>query len=186
MFYSSMGALKLLNSFTPVEIILIEDITDLELITFNLSPSRKGEKVKVPLWLAHYLESKGFASIDSGSENEWLGRIHWREKVKPPVETLSLSTLPDNFYARSSNLLHALTRFSEDHTIRQKMRQGENLYRDILNRRIRIISEMSLQQIDEPSLLGRLTLEERTLLNLLKRILARWREEVGEPHLVSR
>ncbi|MFQ5711857.1 MAG: hypothetical protein ACE5GD_08795 [Candidatus Geothermarchaeales archaeon] len=185
MFHSALSALKLINDFTPVEIVLMEDILDLDLVTFSFPPSRKGDKVRVPLWLARHLESKGVAAIDSKLESEWLGRIHWREKVKPPAGTMSLSTLPDDFYAKASNILHALTYYGKDPYVRQTMGQVENLFRDVLKRRVRVISEMSLLDVEDPSFLEKLTFEERILLGLLKKILDGWRREVGESHLVA-
>ena len=180
MFYSSSRALRVMDDFSLVDVVLLEDLVGLELASFNLSPSRKGEKVRVPLWLALLLQKRGIAGIDIENELVWLGRVHWREKVQPPQDVLSLSSLPRDFYPKALNILHALNTFYDDPVVRQRLGQAENLFRDIVNRRVHVITEMSRLETTGLSSQEKLTLEERFLLRQLREIVSSWTGEVAK------
>jgi len=169
-----------LNDLSLVEVVLLEDLVGVKLASFQLPPSKKGEKVKVPLWLARLLQERGLAGIDIENELVWLGRVHWREKVQPPQDALSLSNLPKDFYPRVLNIIHALYTFYNDPVVRQRLGQAENFFRDIVGRRLHVITEMARLETTALSILERLTLEERCLLDQLREMVSEWMVEVAK------
>ncbi len=185
MLYHVIDALAFKNELTLIEVIMLEDIPRLRLATFDFPPSKKGDKVYLPLWLVRVLERHGLVAIDSEKEFMWLGRAHWREKVQPPKGTLSISKLPEDFYPRTLNIIQTLASHVADPVVRQKLGQAENLFRDVVKRRMHVLSEISQLEGFDSSILGKLTFEEQLLLNLLKDALNRWLEEVARVGLAS-
>ncbi len=179
MLFHVVEALASKNRFMPIEVVLLEDIPRLRLASFDFPPSKKGDRIELPLWLVGVLEKHGLVAIDSEKEFMWLGRVHWREKVQPPKGTLSLSKLPEDFYPRALNILQILASHLSDPVVRQKLSQAENLFRDVVKRRMHVLSEMSQLEGLDSSTLGNLTFEEQLLLNLLKDVLNRWVDEVA-------
>lgn len=171
-------AANLLNDLSQVEIRLTQDLLKLKLATFELPPTRKGEKVRVPLWVARLLESEGLAAIDE-EELVWLGKVHWREKVQSPRDTLSISILPKEFYPRVRNILHSLSAAPQDGYTRQRYRQAANLNRDVVRRRTHVIAELALLDTVDLSLMDKLTHEEKALLNRLRRTIRGWLKSHG-------
>jgi hypothetical protein len=169
-----------LEDLSQVEVVLLQDVMGFKLASLQLPPSKRGDKVKVPLWLARLLHERGVAGIDVDNELVWLGRIHWREKVQPPQEALSLSSLPRDFYPRVLNILHALHAFYDDPVVRQRLGQAENFFRDIVSRRLHVITEMARLETTDLSIQERLTLEERCLLDQLRERVSDWMVEVSK------
>lgn len=180
MSHPSYRVLKLLEDLSQVEVVLLEDTVGVKLASFHLPPGKRGDKVRVPLWLARLLHERGVAGIDIENELVWLGRVHWREKVQPPQEALSLSSLPKDFYPRVLNILHALHTFYDDPVVRQRLGQAENFFRDIVGRRLHVITEMARVETTALSIQERLTLEERCLLDQLREMVFEWMVEVAK------
>ena len=172
----SIKCLHTLNQFANVDIVVTQDISQIKLSTFTLPSVNENTKINVPSWLAKFLMLRGLAVIDSESESRWIERVHWREKVQPPGENLSLSPLPKDFYPKAMNMINALDLFGKDPIVQEKLGITKSFQREIVLRRSRIISELALFESYTPTITDKLTFEEQILLRILEKISNVWKE----------
>lgn len=172
--------LDLLEQFSDVEVVATEEIPPLEGATFSLDGVSKGSRFRVPLWVAFVLNEQGYVTIDKEEEMGWLSKVHWREKVQSPLDTVSLSELPSDFYARVRRTMEALRQARDDPVVQQNLKQTENLFSDVTKRRTQMIVEMALLDTVDLSLKEKLTYEEKWLLREIRSLLGVWTEKIGE------
>lgn len=167
--------IRVLNYFTEVEVVAARDLEEIRLLTINIPPTRRGDTIRVPLWLADELIRNGLATVNFEDELVWLSRVHWRERVQLPKGTLSLSTIPKDFYARCLKLLSFISTTRPQDS---RVNQLKEFYKDVVDRRTHIIFQLSFIGKMDLELKEKLTKEEEVLLSEVKKILVTWFKEV--------
>ncbi len=165
---------------TPVKVTARRNCPEIKLAGLRIGPFEEGKEYELMYWIAQELEKAGIARLhekahlDAGK----LHKLHWKERVQPAKQ---IASLDNNFYPRLRRYLSSLRR----EAIREpeKMKEHEKavrLSKDIINCRLKKIISLASAPRQINQILDRLTKEERTIYDRLKKIIRDWREKILE------
>jgi hypothetical protein len=159
--------LRLVDEWSEIDVILLDDIKEYILGTYTIPYGKKGERVKLPLWVAKYFMEKKLATIDVEEITNWINRVYWREKVQK-TSPYTISRIPADFYPKAKLILYMINKkLIEDKTdIRKKILE-------IFNKRKVAIHFLS--ELEESELIDRLSEEEKILLSIYSKVGKVWK-----------
>lgn len=167
--------LNILKKWELIEGTLLQPIKEFKLATLRVQEGRSGDKIRLPLWMLEDMIEGGLATVNIEKLVSWIHRIHWREKVQKSSE-YSLSKAPPELYVNIELLKYILERARDTGLSKEHKRVIMDKIIEVVNRRRAVISMLS--DVDTAGLEDRLTIEERVLLNLYKKIVHSWRRLV--------
>lgn len=170
--------LKILREWENVDIILKKDIDEYVMLTYRLPYAKSGETITVPLWVAKVLIDDDIAFVDIEKLNEWINRVYWREKVQRKG-LYNISKITKDFYVKTSLICFLIDKLHKigDYENLELLRKGLEKLREVINKRKNAIPVLS--EIEDLTIMDRLTEEEKILLGIFKEIIYFWRSYTG-------
>jgi hypothetical protein len=171
-----VGLLDLLYNMALVRVMVLKPIPELPIIHSSLY---KGSEAVIPRWLAEILEEGGYVEILDGSltpqDLARLRFIHTQQRGR-------LSKLEEYFFIRSKSNIEALeskARKVGDITLLKSVERMKEDFTEIVNIRLSMIFKaIQLKGID--TIEKELSIEEKVLINKLRKILSYWLEKFVE------
>jgi hypothetical protein len=164
----------------PIKIIFLQDQSKIRVLGKFLGPFKKSEELTVPRWLGKEIVDEGVAKY---REKEKLGlqelsKVHWRESLPTSRQ---LPHLDEDFYCKLRSLLSELKEMGKNDITRLKEYEKVlSISNDIVNCRLRKLVIFSASAFQSGDLIKNLTLEERSLLEILSKTIQDWREKILE------
>ncbi len=144
----------------------------------KLASTRVGQEIEAPYWIARELVRLGYARFreeDIVTYNS-LSKIHWRETIP---SSRQLPSLPANYYCVMRRHLGELREQSRQNQVKlRELERTETLLRDIVNCRIRKIVSLAASPTPSEELIQGLTLEERSLYQILNGAIEEWKRKL--------
>lgn len=170
-----LSRLRLLEKYillANVKVRLIRSLPNMELGMLKIRGRESGEVITVPLWLAEFLIDKGIAVITDETIKK-ISRNVWREYAQPRGE--SLAQIDKDFYPVAKMYLHFLRKGGGKGL--RPLAKEEDIIR-VMNKRLSILMKLATIEVDM-RIEGRLTYEEKILLNHLRDVYKEWKIIMG-------
>ncbi|MGQ9781289.1 MAG: hypothetical protein ACUVQ8_03395 [Nitrososphaeria archaeon] len=153
---------------SPVKVVFKSSISNIRLGTVQIEEAVEGSSMSVPLWAANLLEKHGFVEVREEGFDEEFYRSVAKEKLLK--DSVILSQMSDGFYVRLMDFI-AKKRASNSSDVlsRDGFLKIHNDASDLVNIRLRKILHYARAYSDTSEVLPKLTLEEKTLLQVLQK-----------------
>ncbi len=163
---------------SPTRINFLRDFPETRIADRVLGPYRIGQELELPLWIAHYIVQTGYAKFREEEQFNLknLSSIHFRETLAGPRP---ISRLPNDFYFRLRRFLKELrVQEAKDRSKGRDLDKALNLSSDIVSIRVKQIASLGASGELSPDLMSNLTIEERTLLDAVRKSVDLWKQDI--------
>jgi hypothetical protein len=164
----------------PIRIVFLQDQPKIRILGNIIGPFKKGEELAVPRWVGKEIVDEGIAKYHEKEKLSLkeLSKVHWRESL-PTSRQLPL--LEEDFYCKLRSLLSELKELGKNDVTRLKEYEKVlSISNDIVNCRLMKLVIFSASAFQSGDLMKNLTLEERSLLEVLSKTIQDWRENILE------
>ena len=163
---------------SPSRVSFLREFPETRMADRVLGPYRIGQELELPLWICQHLVQTGYARFrdDDQFNLKVLSSIHFRETL---AGARPISKLPHDFYFRLRRFLRDLqSQEAKDRAKGRDLDKALNLANDIVSIRVRQISSLAASGEVSSELLSNLTLEERALLDFVRKNVDLWKRDI--------
>lgn len=160
--------------FRRVRVVFLRDYPRLP-TPLGLIDVRRGDELELPRWQARLLKEAGYVDVrDDRIDIDYVNLYHYKERRSGTAS--QLTQIPEDFYARVSELIGRL-----DKLIKESPSQAIYRDREVVERNLLDIAEARLAKILRLSYSGgeefreRMTPEERVVYNHVMEVIESWR-----------
>ncbi|MEM1525092.1 MAG: hypothetical protein QW618_03010 [Nitrososphaerales archaeon] len=169
---------RLSYSLSLVKVLVKKELPKIEVGSVQIERVKERDLLELPRWVAEVLSELGFVEIQEESFDVELFRALNREKIQ---NSLQLSTLKNEFYLRMRNYLNELKARSEKDSARKvEYDKISILCRDLINIRVCKLLYNACSSSIPTELLGKITFEEKILLERVREIIEDWKKNILE------
>jgi hypothetical protein len=162
--------IKLEFDLDLVKIKVIKPLCELEYAGITIKPANPGETIEVPRIIAEILLKDGYCEIAQQEITlDSLNKIIFAEEKSKDLKKL------DPYFYQKAKWILSLMQKGYLKTSEHDIRRYKQLLLDLEERRLRkILTLIPLKEVPE-DIIGRLTVEEKNLYELLANITTKWR-----------
>ncbi|AWR94594.1 hypothetical protein DFR85_08325 [Acidianus brierleyi] len=170
MFNTKLRAINRLFMVEKEKVIVLDDTGTIDL-GFNEISLYKGSEDEIPFWLAKELEKSGKTKVNRPNIDE-MGRILFQEKqnINTPA---SIIQLYNNFYIIIKFLINDLKNSSNIEDL-ERLRKVYAIIKELSSIRLRKIIQLALLNINEQTLISKMTKEEFLVYSTISEILRKY------------
>ncbi len=143
---------------------------------------RKGTEIELPRWLARLLSEKGVVEIvETPITLEDIARFHFG--VMSARNVAEMEPLPQHFYQQVSEyvaMLDSRIRREFNAALLEEKQKASTYAAEIAMRRLAAILQVLRSPASMGELYGKLTVEERILIDVLYNALEKWRKMISK------
>jgi hypothetical protein len=155
-----------------VKVRVLKSLAPIEVAGEVIGPFEEGKEVMIKRWISNILVEDGIVEPKLEMSLDALIEAHWKETEIQSGRTMSF--LSPHFYAKLREYLKRLKKAGKG----EEFNRAFKLAMDLLNCRMRKIVALAATPSPPSSMIGGLSLEERTLYEDLRSIIEKFKSEL--------